>query len=68
MAFKVVFIIAAYYNLDINQLDIKTAFFYKLINQLVYVQISKGFETVGNKGMVYKLFKAFYGLKKSFKL
>lgn len=36
MAFKVLFAIAAYYDLDIDQMDVKTAFFYGLIDQLVY--------------------------------
>lgn len=45
MTFKVLFAITAYYNLDINQIDIKTAFLYGLINQLIYVQILKGLET-----------------------
>lgn len=41
MTFRALFAIAAYYDLDINQIDEKTAFLYKLIDQLVYIQISK---------------------------
>ena len=37
MAFRVLFAIAAYYNLDIDQMDVITAFLYGLINQLVYI-------------------------------
>lgn len=32
MTFQVFFAIATYYNLDINQIDIKTAFLYSFIN------------------------------------
>lgn len=32
MAFKVFFAIAAFFNFEIDQIDIKTAFFYGLIN------------------------------------
>lgn len=42
MAFRVLFVIEAYYNLDINQRNIKIAFLYRIIDQLVYVQIGKG--------------------------
>ncbi len=35
MAFRVLFAIAEYYDLDINQMDVKTAFFYDLIDQLI---------------------------------
>lgn len=37
MAFKVLLAIAAYYNLNIDQIDVKTAFLYGMIDQLVYV-------------------------------
>lgn len=37
MAFRVLFVIAAYYNLDIDQINVKTAFLYGMIDQLVYV-------------------------------
>ena len=32
MAFKALFTIAAYYNFKIKQMDVKTAFLYRLIN------------------------------------
>ncbi len=35
MAFRVFFAIAAYLDLDINQMDVKTAFLYGMIDQLV---------------------------------
>lgn len=63
MRLRVLFAIVAYYNLDINQIDIKTTFLYSFIDQLVYVQIPKESENAINKGMVCKLLKAFYNLK-----
>lgn len=65
MAFRVLFAIAAYYDLDIDQMDVKTAFLYGLLDQLVYVQMPKGSETAATKGMVCKLLKALYGLKQA---
>ena len=65
MAFRVLFAIAAYYDLDIDQMDVKTAFLYGLIDQLVYVQIPKGSEDATNKGKVRKLLKALYGLEQA---
>ena len=46
-------------------MDVKTAFLYGLIDQLVYVEIPKGTETEANRNMVCKLLKALYGLKQS---
>lgn len=65
MAFRVLFAIAAYFDLDIDQMDVKTAFLYGLIDQLIYIDIPKGTETETNKDMVCKLLKALYGLKQS---
>lgn len=63
MAFRVFFTIAAFFNLDIDPIDIKIAFLYGLINQLVYIEMPKGTKTKINQDMVYKLLKALYGLK-----
>lgn len=65
MAFRILFTIAAYYEVDINQMDMKTAFFYGLINQLAYVQIPKGLESSANESMVCKLLKILYDLKQA---
>ena len=65
MAFRILFAIAAFFDLDIEQINIKTAFLYGLINQLVYMEIPKGIESEDNQNMVYKLLKAIYGLKQS---
>lgn len=37
MAFQVVFPIAAYYNVNIDKMDVKTAFIYGFIDQHVYI-------------------------------
>lgn len=63
MAFRVFFAGAAFFDLDIEQINIKTAFLYSLIDQLVYVNIPKRSEIEANRDMVCKLLKAFYGLK-----
>lgn len=68
MTFRVLFAIAGFFNLDIDQRDVKTAFLYELIDQLIYVKMPKGTKTNTNQKMVYKLQKALYGLKQSLSL
>lgn len=63
MAFRTLFALAAFFNLDINQNDVKTAFFYCFIDQLIYMEVAKGTKTKATKNMVCKLLKALYGLK-----
>lgn len=68
MAFQVLVIIVTFFDLDINQMDIKIVFLYSLINEFVSVDIPKGFKTEANQNMVCKLFKTLYSLKQSAQL
>ncbi len=63
MTFRVLFVVVAFFNLDIDQIDIKTAFLYRLIDQLVYVDIPKGSKIEANRKMIGKHFKALYNFK-----
>ena len=65
MAFCVLFAIAPFYDLDIDQMDVKTAFLYGLVNQLIYVKQPKNTETKETQDFVGQLHKALYGLKQS---
>lgn len=65
MAFRVLFAIAASYNLDVDQMNVKTAFVYGLIDQLIYVDVPKGSEDQATKRKDSKLLKALCGLKQS---
>ena len=40
MAFRALFAIAAFYDLNIEQMDIKTAFLQDIIDQLLYLEVS----------------------------
>lgn len=62
IAFYVLFAIAAFYDLDIDQMDVKTAFLYRNIDQLFYVELPKGYHK-DQEYMVCRLNKALYGLK-----
>ncbi len=64
MAFRVLFAIAVVYDLDIDQMDVKTTFLYWAIDQLLSVEMPKGYYNE-YESMVYRLNKAFYGLKQS---
>ena len=44
MAFRALFAIAAFYDLDIEQMDVKTAFLHGIIDQLLYIEVPKGYE------------------------
>lgn len=63
--FRVFFTIAALFDLDINQIDIKTDFLHNLMKQLIFIEMLKGSETKVNQDIICKLLKAFYSLKQS---
>lgn len=65
MILYVFFAIAVFYDLNIDKMNVKIAFFYGLIKQLIYIKISKRSKTKANQDIVYKLLKTLYGLKQS---
>ena len=62
MAFYVLFTIAAFYNLDINQIDVKIVFLYRKIDWLLFTKMSKSYYDK-YKDMVCRFNKALYSLK-----
>ena len=65
MSYKAIFAIAAANDLEIEQMDVKTAFLYGDIDEEIYVQQPIGLEDPNAKHKVCKLRKALYGLKQS---
>lgn len=43
IAFYIFFIIAAFYNRDIDQIDMKIAFLYGAINSFLFIKTPKGY-------------------------
>jgi len=65
MSYKLLFAIAAANDLEIEQMDVKTAFLYGDIDTEIYVEQPEGMGAIGELHKVYKLNKALYGLKQS---
>jgi Reverse transcriptase (RNA-dependent DNA polymerase) len=63
MSYKALFAIAASLDLEIEQMDVKTAFLYGAVEEDIYVNQPEGYND--NTGRVCKLNKALYGLKQS---
>lgn len=57
MTFKVFFAIATFFDLNINQMNIKSVFLYKFINQLIYIKISKNKKNQGKLKNVMQTFE-----------
>lgn len=65
MTFRSLFAFIAFFNLDIDLIDVKTAFFYDLIDQFISIEIPKETEMEIIKNIVCKLLKTLYSLKQS---
>ncbi len=61
MTYKVIFVIAAFYNYKLKQINIKTAFLHSNLKEKVYVIQFNEYEK--KKEKMYKLKKALYELK-----
>lgn len=62
MKFCNFFAIIVFYDLNINQIDMKIAFLYRAINQLYFIKMPKNYYN-NCENMICKLNKVFYGLK-----
>jgi transposase InsO family protein len=63
MSYKALFAIAASLDLEIEQMDVKTAFLYGSLDEEIFVEQPEGFHDGTNR--VCRLNKALYGLKQS---
>ena len=65
MTYKVIFAIVAFYDFELEQMDVKTAFLNGTLKEVVYVVQPTGYEKEKEEGKVCRLKKALYGLKQA---
>jgi len=57
--------VAALEDLDIQSIDIKTAYLYSDLDEKIYMEQPEGFKLPGKENKVWRLCKALYGLKQA---
>lgn len=57
--------LSAKYGCEVHHLDVKSAFLNGELDEVVYVSQPQGFVKKGQEQMVYRLFKALYGLRQA---
>ncbi|KAJ4706252.1 Retrovirus-related Pol polyprotein from transposon TNT 1-94 [Melia azedarach] len=62
---RVLLAIVAHQDLELEQLDVKTAFLHGELEEEIYMTQLDGFQVPGKEDYVYKLKKSLYGLKQS---
>ena len=62
---RLIIALAALYNLEIHQMDVKTAFLNGELNEEIYMEQPEGFVAPGQERKVCKLVKSLYGLKQA---
>ena len=64
-SFRIFMALAAHYDLELYQMDVKTAFLNGNLNEEVYMDQPMGFIEKGKEHMVCKLKRSIYGLKQA---
>ena len=62
---RMVLAIAALRNLEVHQMDVKTAFLNGYLEKEIYMEQPKGFSAQGQEKKVCKLVKSLYGSKQT---
>ncbi|KAD7117956.1 hypothetical protein E3N88_05224 [Mikania micrantha] len=62
---RLVLAIAALRNLEVHQMDVKTAFLNGDLEEEIYMEQPEGFSAPGQEGKICKLVKSLYGLKQA---
>uniref|UniRef100_A0A2N9FGY8 CCHC-type domain-containing protein n=1 Tax=Fagus sylvatica TaxID=28930 RepID=A0A2N9FGY8_FAGSY len=62
---RIIMVVAARLDLELYQLDVKTAFLNGDLKEEIYMDQSDGFQIKGQEGKVCRLKKSLYGLKQS---
>ena len=62
---RILLSITTYYDYEMWQMDVKTAFLHGYLKENIYMMQSDGFTTEGQEHMVCKLHKSIYGLKQT---
>ena len=60
---RIIMDIVAHFDLELHQIDVRTAFLNGVLVEEIYKSQPNGFEEVGEEHMVCKLQKSIYGLK-----
>ena len=66
-SFRIIMAMVAHYDLELHQMDVKTAFLNGNLDEEVYMDQPEGFSVEGKEHMVCKLKKSIYGLKQAFR-
>ena len=64
-SFRVIMALVGHYDLELHQMDVKTAFLNGNVEETIYMVQPEGFETKGSEHLVCKLKKSIYSLKQA---
>ena len=64
-SFRIIMALVAHYDMELHQMDVKTAFLNGELDEVIYMKQAEGFIKAGNENLVCKLKKSIYGLKQA---
>lgn len=64
-SFRIIMALVAHYDMELHQMDVKTAFLNGELEEIIYMKQPEGFVQTGKEEYVCKLKKSIYGLKQA---
>ena len=65
MLYKILHTLAAHYNLEVHQMNIKSVFLYEDLNEKIYLNLPDSFQDGSDEDVVCRLLKFLYGFKQA---
>ncbi len=65
MSYKILLALVAHYNLEVHQMNVKSVFLYKDLNEKIYLNLLNNFQDENDEDIVYRLLKFLYDLKQA---
>ena len=64
-SFRIIIALVAHFDLELHQMDVKTAFLNGELSENVYMALPKGFIIEGKENLGCRLKRSIYGLKQA---
>ena len=65
MSYKILLVLTAHYNLEVHQMNVKSVFLYRNLDEKIYLNLFNSFQDESNEDVICRFLKFLYNLKQA---